>query len=280
MGDISALQSINVVVAAILGRAVLGEPMRRLHVGALLFSVMGALLISKPTTLVGLGGAGEPHWLGYSLALLGGVASGGIFIAARKLQGVNQVVPLTSVFTHQTVCLWILSFSGLANDPPPLKSFGAAPLACIGVCIAALLANGFSTMMMSLGGTWCPAAASSTIFTSVGMSVSYIFQVMLQGKNPDIMSVCGALLMFAAVVVMAFARWYYEPTDAAPEEPTRAVPPSERSKEEATEEEDDESFVTFIASEFSGISDTSAARQRRLRQVVTASPQVIGLAVA
>jgi len=215
------------------------------------------------------------------LALLGGVASGGIFIAARKLQGVNQVVPLSSVFTFQTFCLWILSFSGLANDPPPLKSFGAAPLACLGVCIVALLANGISTVMMSLGGTWCPAAASSTIFTSVGMTVSYIFQVMLQGKTPDIMSICGALLMFAAVVVMAFARWYYEPMDVAPEEPTMPVPASERPKEEATEEEDDdESFVTFIASEFSGISDTSAARQRRLRQVVTASPQVIGLAVA
>mmetsp|Transcript_47053 Transcript_47053/g.100719 ORF Transcript_47053/g.100719 Transcript_47053/m.100719 type:complete len:373 (+) Transcript_47053:98-1216(+) len=286
MGDISALQSVNVVVSAVLGRALLGEPMRKLHALGLACSVVGAALISKPTTLIGLGAAGEePHWLGYGLALLGGTSSGVIFIAARKLQGVSGVVPVNSVLLQQSICLWFLSFSSLAHDPSPFSSVAAKPLASFGVCVLTIVAGG-STFLTSLGGMWCPAAASSTIYTSVGMTVSYIFQVALQGKTPDVMGLSGAFLMFAAVVIMAFARWYYvqlsEPESIEQEAPSEkaATPESDLQQDE-----DDENFVTFIASEFSGISNSS--RRARLRPAVAAvaaaaanSPQVLGLATA
>jgi len=287
MGDISALQSINVVVSAVLGRAILGEPMRKLHVLGLVCSVAGAVLISKPTTLIGLGEEGEtPHWFGYGLALLGGMCAGGIFITARKLKGIDQVLPAGSVTFQEAFCLWFLSFSGLAHDPAPFASVAAQPLACFGTCLMTLMVTGSGTIMMSLGGMWCPAAASSTIFTSVGMTVSYIFQVAFQGQIPDAMSLGGAFLMFTAVVVMAFARWYYVQPEANPlgdETPTdKATTTTTAAQEE--EEDDDENFVTFIASEFSGISDSS--RRPRLRPAVAAvaaaagAPQVIGMAMA
>mmetsp|Transcript_51958 Transcript_51958/g.113027 ORF Transcript_51958/g.113027 Transcript_51958/m.113027 type:complete len:192 (+) Transcript_51958:271-846(+) len=168
MGEVTALQSINVVVSAILGRAVLREPMRKLHALGLACSVAGAVLISKPTTLIGLGEVGgSPHWLGYGLALLGGTFAGGLFIAARKLQSVDQVVAVNSVFVHQSLCLWFLSFSGLADDPEVFSSVAAQPLASLGVCIMALFSDGVGTCLMQYGGMWCPAAASSTIYTSV-----------------------------------------------------------------------------------------------------------------
>mmetsp|Transcript_79372 Transcript_79372/g.164784 ORF Transcript_79372/g.164784 Transcript_79372/m.164784 type:complete len:380 (+) Transcript_79372:60-1199(+) len=285
MGDISALQSVNVVVSAVLGGAILGEPMRRLHALALACSVAGAVLISKPTTLVGLGDAAdEPHWFGYGLALLGGMLGGGAFIAARKLQGVDQVVPVNSVTLHQSLCLFFLSVSGLAHDPPPFASIVAKPLASFGVCVMTLLIGGLATCMMSLGGMWCPAAASSTIFTSVGMTLGYSFQILFQGKHPDVLSLCGAFLMFAAVVLMAFARRYYTqlpgPEKTIDQMATdKAISDQQQPEQEA---DDDESVVTFIASEFSGLS----GRRPRLRPAVAAvaaaaaSPQSVGLAIA
>lgn len=97
LGDASALQSINVVAAALLGRVFLGESLRALHICALAFSVIGAIIVSKPQALFGAAPADDAALLGYVLALLAGTASGGTFIAARKSQDVHPLIMTMSV---------------------------------------------------------------------------------------------------------------------------------------------------------------------------------------
>merc|ERR1719440_220395 len=69
LGDVASLMSINIVVAAFLGRAFLGEALKCVHFLALACSVCGAVLISQPPFLFG-GAAADASvpWLGYLLA--------------------------------------------------------------------------------------------------------------------------------------------------------------------------------------------------------------------
>lgn len=46
IGSVGALLSVNTVVAALLGRLVLGEALGKLHILAVFFSLAGAILIS------------------------------------------------------------------------------------------------------------------------------------------------------------------------------------------------------------------------------------------
>lgn len=48
IGSVAALGSVNTVVAALLGRLVLGEPLGKWHVLAMLLFLVGAVLISDP----------------------------------------------------------------------------------------------------------------------------------------------------------------------------------------------------------------------------------------
>merc|ERR1719162_1797649 len=52
-GDVASLQSVNLVVAAVLGRLFLNERLGPAHLVSLLCSVCGAVLISKPEFIFG-----------------------------------------------------------------------------------------------------------------------------------------------------------------------------------------------------------------------------------
>jgi len=303
LGDASTLFSINVVVAALLGRIFLGEPLKALHICALLSSTVGAVLVSKPQALFGASEEAEaPHGqpvLGYALALLAGVASGGIFIAARKAQGINPSVLMFSVSINDGASFWVLYLSGVL-EPVSLSPFLVEP----GLAALAFLALFVLFMLLcstvSAGGQLCPAVVSATLYTSVGMTASFVGQTVLKQEYPNRASLVGAGFMLLGVALMALAR-------RAPSAPssscgggaaadiessseataststmssasakvseTSAANRNEAGEESEVEEEDDAaSLATFIASEFSGLAPTPSsrpgARQRRSAPVV------------
>jgi drug/metabolite transporter (DMT)-like permease len=301
LGDASALQSTNVVAAAVLGRAFLGETLRALHVCALGFSMVGAVIISRPQALFGAPTTGGTAWLGCALALAAGAASGGSFIAARKSQDVSPLIMTTSVCFQEGLSMCLLFALGLVRDPP-LSAIYEAPWSAAIVFAALVLAIALASCTLSAGAQMCPAALASTVFTSMNMSLCFAAQALLDDEVLDALSLLGAGLLLLGVALMALARsWYSADTsDTSSRRPevgernfdaTADPRISEGIAQGRSEEADEiESLANFIASEFSGLSPESlrrergggsGARQRRTHtQAVHPAAEVLGAASA
>jgi drug/metabolite transporter (DMT)-like permease len=210
MGDVNALSSINVVMCALLGRIFLGEVLRPLHGLAMLMSVVGAVLISKPEFLFGGDSMNRAPLLGYAAALGAGVASGGIFITGRRANDISPLVITASVTIMDGAASFVLPLAGAVNELP-LQCLFAAPLrsavALIALMALAFFASGFTT----LGSQLCPAALSSTIYLATSLALGYAFEFLLHNRAPELVETSGAALMLSAVALMAFARWLYQP---------------------------------------------------------------------
>ncbi|CAE7782494.1 NLRC5 [Symbiodinium sp. CCMP2456] len=145
MGSIGVLSSVNTVVAALLGRVVLGEPLGKLHILAVLFSVAGAVLISDPKATVSEGTAsGASAYLGYVLALLSGVSLGFIFISSRKSKSASPMLLTTSSMTFRCVTCCTLACIPAANSgglQVLADSPGFAVLLLLVLLVAMLVSN-------------------------------------------------------------------------------------------------------------------------------------------
>lgn len=308
LGDASALQSTNVVAAAVLGRAFLGETLRALHVCALGFSMVGSVIVSRPQALFGAPTTGGTAWLGCALALAAGAASGGSFIAARKSQDVSPLIMTTSVCFQEGLSMYLLFALGLVRDPP-LSAIYEAPWPAAIVFAALVLAIALASCTLSAGAQMCPAALASTVFTSMNMSLCFAAQALLDDEVPDALSLLGAGLLLLGVALMALARSWYsavrEPSQVDTSDTSSRRPEvgecnvdatadpsiSEGTAQGRSEEADEiESLANFIASEFSGLSPESlrrergggsGARQRRTRrQAGHPAAEVLGAASA
>lgn len=265
LGDASALGSVNVVVAALLGLLLLGEPLSSLHILALIFSLAGAVLVSKPEAIFGTTNAvGNPAWFGHALALGSGLSSGGLFIASRKSQGISPLVMTFSVLFQEGLSCWFISWIGLVEDGP-FEQLLMNPLVGVAWFWGLLMLMATCVCAISLGSQMCPAVASSTIFTSVSMSLGYVAQSVIHHQQPEVLTGAGALLMLMAVALIAAARrWQSGPVSA------REFEDLLLSEEEDEAAEDDliadsqvESLVSFIAAEFSGLRYASKSVRRR-----------------
>jgi len=263
LGDTSALSCINVVLAALLGRAFLGEALRGLHVAALTISVVGALVISKPEFLFGKQSEAQVPVAGYCMALASGVSSGFTFIAARRAHDVSPIIMTASVMIQEGIATMVLPMLGLV-DELPAQLLWASPLKAIisvlGFLLLALLACGTT----SFGAQLCPAAASSTIFSATSMSLGYALQTALHDEAPEFLTGSGAFLMLLGVALMAWARKLYrEPTSECDGKPNSKSSQSEAEAHQDNEQDDSisnlsessyqSSLASFAASEWSGV---------------------------
>jgi len=278
LGDASALQSVSVVAAALLGRAFLGEPLRWLHGLALCLCVVGAALVCRPLVLLGLAPApaGRP-WLGYGLALAGSASAGGTFIAARKSQGISPFILTASVCLHLGLTLLVLPAVGIVHDVPLEAVFTVPGVLTTAVFMGVLAMALLGTCCLSAGAQLCPAATASTIYTAANMLVGFVAQTLWDREPPQVLSLIGAGLLLLGVAAMAAARSLYlssSETAAQASLATLAEGPHELRASDSSgtsagnDEDETASLASFIASEFSGLSASSVrgrsgARQRR-----------------
>jgi len=231
LGDIGALSSINTVVAALLGRCVLGERIGPVHVLAMLLSITGAVFISDPTKMNS--GSKPFAWLGYTLALLCGASLGLMFICARKSKSASSWLMTVSAMGQRGLVFWIVAGTPAVDDFSYDKVVASPWLA---VCYLLLLT--FTTFtgnfLATVGAKRCPAAISATLMTAVSMGVGYGAQIAIFKQMPNSFTLVGALLMLLAVVTMAFAR-----LPKAQTEPS--IAPSVQSSR---------SLASFVASEY------------------------------
>ncbi|CAK9091939.1 unnamed protein product [Durusdinium trenchii] len=202
VGTVGALASLNTVIAALLGRLVLQEPLGKVHLLAVLLSVVGAVLISDPVEV--MSGMGS-NLLGNMLALSAGIAQSGILICARKSGGASSMMLSNSAMAHRCVVFWLLAalpavpdghLQSLAMSPPTSMLF------FVGLTLLLLSANRLSM----LASKKCPAALTSTVLTGVQMTTGYFLDFVLFHQVPKALTMMGAVLMFFSVVTMALTR--------------------------------------------------------------------------
>eukprot|EP00929_Paragymnodinium_shiwhaense_P058013 TRINITY_DN2905_c0_g1_i2.p1 TRINITY_DN2905_c0_g1~~TRINITY_DN2905_c0_g1_i2.p1 ORF type:complete len:373 (-),score=51.14 TRINITY_DN2905_c0_g1_i2:360-1478(-) len=275
-GDVAALTSVNTVMAALMGRAFLGEALQRLHVLALLFSMSGALLISRPSFLFGSpDGSDSGHWLAYLLALAGGFSLSCVAIAARKASKTSvwifNLSPCAAC-TFAFLCLPLTPIMDDATMQPLLRNpeHGLAWLLLL--TLLSVGAIGCNTA----GCMWCPAAVSATLSSAARILFGYVADVVIFGLGISSTSLGGAALMLCGVVVMALVR--------APERPEAVSSPKVEagpacSADAATDADENESLASFIAAEFATKDGHEAPlRQRRNLDTFSTAATMIGAA--
>jgi len=270
-GDVAALMSINIVVAAFLGRLLLGEHLRLAHAGAVVFSVAGSLLIARPGFLFGVDGQRESSWFGHLCAATAGFTQSCAFICSRKAAEVHVGIHTLSVLLASGLSCCLLAVSGMVPQPS-LEVLRSSPLGA-----ASWLAGTFVTSMTgicfaSAGGMLCPVAVSATVYTASTMFLGYLSQTLIFGSTPSVLSFAGAGLMLAAVVLMALAQ-----ASARKEREIPAPDINGVTAVAAGEEEEVESLASFIASEMSEFEPrSSSVRFRRVFPMSSVAAQRIG----
>lgn len=206
LGDVAALQSSNVLAAAVLGWAFLGEPLNVKHLAVLSFSTLGAVLISRPEFIFSDSSEAETkQWLGYALALGGGFCRALQYMSSRKLKGTPTLYSCLSAITMRGLLCLMLSCStlagGVSTDHAHVFSWHA--LGWIGLFSAVTFITNFA---QSSGAQRCKAIVSATTYQAVTMVGGYIAQVMLYGKVPSSITITGAKLMFVSILIMGWAQ--------------------------------------------------------------------------
>lgn len=267
-GDAAALASINTVAASLLGRVFLGEKLNWAHGIAVICSVAGATLISKPSFLFNSStDEGTAKWLGNVLAAASGLTQACVFISARKSSKSSLLLLNVS-----PACFSVLAYA-LVPLAPFVNDFSLEPVERSPAFAAAIVAAIFFIQLgavstNSAGSSWCPAAVSATVNTGSKMISSYVAQIVLFGVKPDTLTVCGAALMLCAVLLMAVARLSGRQSSAA----AVAVEPEGQCPDNAANDDDDnESLASFIAAEF--VELTPHEKPLRLRRAGVQDPE-------
>jgi len=265
-GDVASLSSINIVVAAVLGRIFLGEPLNRMHVVAICCCVLGTILISRPQFLFG-GSGGDSAWGGYMLAVLAGFTQACIAISCRKAGNASMYFMNSATLMVNGIGFVALPYTPFIEDAS-LRPLLLSPLAAAAWIGLIFIVTVLSTAANSGGSVWCPAAVSATINTAARMVFGYFAESVIFGKQPDLLTVSGAAAMLGGVVIMALARLPGRQLQTAPA-PSAAIGVTDGQPPEILEpvdnDDDDESLVSFIAAEFVGVAphDMKPVRQRR-----------------
>lgn len=201
-GDSAALTSTNCVVAAAAGRFLLSEKLQWSQIIAVLVCLTGTALISKPEFLFGSRiGAEENAWIGYCCAMAGGAGLASISLCSRMVRDVSPIWPAVATLSLMSVCFFVAPALGLIDDATvdvalasPLE---AGPLIVILVGLVC-----FVVTTNTAAGQWCPPAVCATVGTAARILCGYIAEVVCFGTIPDLVTICGAFLMFSCVVVM------------------------------------------------------------------------------
>lgn len=244
VGSVGALGCVNTVVAALLGRLVLGEALGKLHILAVLFSLTGAVLISDPAQAISSMGS---SLLGNFLALLGGVSLGCMFISSRKSGSASSMMLTTSAMLQRCIICWSLHFIPAVPDGRfELLGKNLPQSFLFFCCLAAAIF--LTNILSSVASKKCPAALSSTMMNGSCMAFGYVMDILIFHKVPTKLTVIGAAMMLLAVMTMALTRLPRKSTRTETHLPTKedtATPSSAASAASRAT-----SLASFVASEF------------------------------
>jgi len=272
-GDVAALMSINVVVAALLGHFFLGERLRWIHSLALVCSLVGSVLIAQPNFIFGddAADAEAPNaWVGNFLAVLAGLCLAANFICARKAPEAPGL--FSSVVVSAMGAVSYLAAPPLFGWEQPMDKAAAEPGLALALCLALMALTTVRIFASVVGAQLAPAAIGATSITVATTVAGYVLQFLLFRDLPDPLTAGGAGLMVLAVVVMASVRVRLPAASAcvaklgAASDDVNPAASGKMSEVGAIDDDTDSlsSFVSFVASEYAEVGGhRGPVRQRR-----------------
>jgi drug/metabolite transporter (DMT)-like permease len=274
LGDIASLTSVNVVLAAILGRLLLHEPLGFLTAIAISFSLAGAILISQPVFLFG-----KPHdngtaGIGHALAVVSGIFQACKAIAARKAASVSVEWHVLNSITAWTVTFIILPLTKVIRDNP-IAARSNSPVQAIGIFCLLITDIIVYSLMACAGVKWCPAATSTTFSIASMMICGYLVQIILYDMAPQLLTVIGAILMLCSVLTMMCSRVVQHRTASGNQQEMVEVDGRSLGVDMDLIEDDIPSLSSFIAHEFGEVVTPSPKIRHRCKSEPL--PEEIGL---
>lgn len=198
-GDVCALGSINMVVAGLGGYVFLGQPVSRVQAAALALTIMGAVLISKPSFIFG---ASTMPLSALLACLTSGFMDGSFCIIAQLLKAVPVgIVTAGGLLTLSTVCL-LFPFTPFVEDGD-VSRWLESPL--LSLMFMGILMS-MTVSLMAEGRYICkllPAILVCTLGTAIQLGFGYLAGAIFWGIPPDWASILGATVMLIAVTLMA-----------------------------------------------------------------------------
>eukprot|EP00928_Gymnodinium_smaydae_P023008 TRINITY_DN19151_c0_g1_i1.p1 TRINITY_DN19151_c0_g1~~TRINITY_DN19151_c0_g1_i1.p1 ORF type:complete len:390 (+),score=55.39 TRINITY_DN19151_c0_g1_i1:49-1170(+) len=273
IGDFAALNSSNVVFAALLGRIFLGERLNLGHIIAVVCSLAGAVLISKPAALFGSEQqtSNHPFWIGSVISLFSGLSDACVYISSRRCAKASPEYVMLS-FNIQLIVVFVAA--AFASQTWSVVQFVQAPWLGIGWISALFASLIIGGPMFTLAAQQCPAAISATVDTATRMMSGYLFQVVLFGATIDGFTAAGAMLMLASVAAMTLMQLFF-PSSMDHEQSNTAAPVVAEAGAEVECEDDTDSLVSFAASEFTCTS-AETVRRRPGNSTFVQQAQILG----
>eukprot|EP00929_Paragymnodinium_shiwhaense_P003053 TRINITY_DN103456_c0_g1_i1.p1 TRINITY_DN103456_c0_g1~~TRINITY_DN103456_c0_g1_i1.p1 ORF type:complete len:406 (-),score=72.57 TRINITY_DN103456_c0_g1_i1:111-1328(-) len=208
VGDISALSSVNVIVAAVLGTTVLKEEMKPSIMLAVALSIVGTLLIAQPEAIFGEGHSASRgvSSFGYLSALGSGVCYGFMFVVSRAASSQLSPRVMSSAACFQLGAGFIMvSLSDVLprRDLSVVIEMPGETMFIFAATYAFIIA---ASNALSLGAMLVPAVASATMLNSTYIGLGYTADIFLMKAAPKPLTAFGASLVLCGIAVTAFAK--------------------------------------------------------------------------
>ncbi len=191
LAEATVIQYTNPVFTAVLAALLLREHMGIREVAGLLLSLVGVIMVARPTALFGRGEALAP--LAVAVALLGAIFSAGAYVAVRKLGETED--PLVIV----------LYFAGLAvlGSIPATVAKGIAPLPTEWLVLLGVgLATQAGQVYMTKGLREERAGRAMTV-GYLQILFAGVWGALFFGELPDGWTIVGAAMVVAGTLAVA-----------------------------------------------------------------------------
>jgi drug/metabolite transporter (DMT)-like permease len=220
LADATVLQYTNPVWTALFAVWVLGERMRRREAALVLTSLLGVVLVARPSVLFG-GEASGLDMVAVAVALLGAMFSAAAYVTVRKLGRTEHPLVIVFYFTLVTVPASLPGMMAGAVWPTP-----AEWLVLLGVGVAAQGGQVYMTRGLQL-----EPAARATAVGYLQVVFAALWGVLFFGEFPDGWTAAGALVILASTLALA---WTHRRPPRRPRvaEGTAAEIPIELSRDE------------------------------------------------
>jgi drug/metabolite transporter (DMT)-like permease len=192
LADATVLQYTNPAWAAVFAIFVLGERMRGREVASLALSLLGVLLVARPTFLFGTASALDP--VAVAVGLAGAVCSASAYVVVRMLGGEH----------HHVVIFYFAVVSSIASAPAALLH-GIAPTApeallLVGVGLTTHMGQVFITKGLYLERT---GRATATGLVQIVFAAAW--GLLFFSAMPSPLALAGAGLVIGGVLLLARA---------------------------------------------------------------------------
>lgn len=194
LADATVIQYTSPVWTAWFSWLVLGERAGRRETALSLASLLGVLLIARPSFLFGSGAALQP--LAVAVALLGAVFSATAYVSVRKLGETEHPLVIVFYFTAVTVPAALPGLALGAVWPTPLEW-----LWLLGVGVTAVLGQLYLTRGLQL-----EPAGRATTAGYVQIVFAALWGALFFAELPDLWSLAGTLLILACVLAIGRQR--------------------------------------------------------------------------